>query len=87
MALQLSYSPLLTSLKLATQNNHIIDPTYVIDRECKAETLLNCRPYTFQNSLTFYYNAGSLCLTYYTILVINMYFCSLSIKDTRNFQM
>ena len=56
-ALQLSYSSLLTSLKLTTRNNQIIDPTYIEDRACKTETLLNCQvPYTSQNSLTFYYN-------------------------------
>ena len=46
--------------------------TYIVDRACKTETLSNCRPYTSQNRLTFYYNAVFVLLH----LVINMFLFS-----------
>ena len=46
--------------------------TYIVDRACKIETLSYCRPYTSQNSLTFYYNAVFVLLH----LVINIFLFS-----------
>ena len=71
-------------LRLATQNNQIIELTYIVDRACKTETLLDCRPYTCQNSLTFYYNAVFVLLhLVIDIFLFSFYKGSKELSDVR----